>query len=121
MSLTTWQETVVACLRELSDTEQQKRSWLDKDRAGFPSPEELVCQLFDDSGLGDMLEAGDVAFSPECDALLGELGRKIDDVRLDQPVGSLIEDRAWREIGSMAKAALRRIERISNGANASDR
>jgi len=43
MSLTAWQETVVACLRELSDAEQQKRSWLDKDRADFPSPEELVC------------------------------------------------------------------------------
>lgn len=107
MSLTAWQETVVACLRELSDTKQQKRSWIDKDRACFPSPEELVCQLFDDSGLGDLLEAGDVAFSPECDALLGELGRKIDDVRLDQPVASLIEDRAWREVRSLAKEALR--------------
>ena len=119
MSLTTWQQTVVDCLRELSDTEQQKRSWLDKDGTEFPSPEEIVCQLFDDSGLGDMLEAGE-AFSPECDALLGELRRKVAGMRLDQPVSALLEDHAWREIGSMAKAALRKIERISNGADASD-
>jgi len=39
MSLTMWQQTVVACLRELTDTEQQKRSWLDQDGTEFPSPE----------------------------------------------------------------------------------
>jgi hypothetical protein len=87
----------------------------------FPSPEELVCQLFDDSGLGDMLEAGEVFFSPECDALLEELGRKVDDVRFDQPVSSLLEDPAWREIGLLAKVALLKIERLFNGADASDR
>ena len=119
MSLTMWQQTVVACLRELTDTEQQKRSWLDQDGTEFPSPEEIVCQLFDDSGLDEVLEAGE-AFSPECDALLRELSRKVANVRLDQPASSLLEGHAWREIGSMAKVALRKIEKILNGADAPD-
>lgn len=113
MSLTTWQKAVVACLRELSDTEQQKRSWLDGDGTEFPSPEELICQLFDDSGLDDLLATGD-AFSPEADALLRDLSRRVDSMNLDQAASTLLKDRAWIDVGLIAKEALRLIGRISN-------
>jgi hypothetical protein len=121
MSWTFWQQEVVVSLRELSDSERQKRWWLDRDGPPFPSPVELVCGLFLDSGFEDMREAGEVFFSPECDALLEELSRMVDAVSFDQPYKSLLEDHAWIEAGSMAKVVLRKIERISNGADASDR
>jgi hypothetical protein len=72
VSWTAWQQNAVDCLREISDTELQKRAWLEKEAMEFPCPVELVCQLFDDTGLDDALEAGEVFFSPECDSLLRE-------------------------------------------------
>jgi len=66
-----------------------------------------------------MLETGG-AFSPECDALLRELSLRVADMRLDQPVSSVLESPGWHEIVSMAKVALRKIERIPNGSDTSE-
>ena len=116
MSWVPWQQMVLSCLRDLSDTEQQRQTWLNMNGGDLPPPGELVCQLFDDTGLDEELEIG-TAISPECDVVLRELGRKLDDIDFDQPTRMLLKDPAWHEAGSMAATAVRIMERISSDAD----
>ena len=50
-----WHEAVLVGLRLLSDLELQRSAWLEGEGA-CPDATELVCGLFDDSGLDDLLE-----------------------------------------------------------------
>jgi hypothetical protein len=70
------------------------------------SPTEIVCELFDDSGLAGLLERGAV-FSGEADNLLRALGEKVTQVDLDQPPEALSRDPRWQEIQALARATLR--------------
>lgn len=51
-------EMVLDCLAELSSREEQERLWLSTGAHGaeISSPVEVVCRLFDDSGLGVALD-----------------------------------------------------------------
>jgi hypothetical protein len=43
-------------LRDLSDFEYQRRVWLSPDGPEFSSFDELVCQVFDDTGLSHVID-----------------------------------------------------------------
>jgi hypothetical protein len=112
MLLKPWQQAVVDCLIELADSSLQRRSWLSRDGTPLAPPGELVCQLFDDTGLDDILESGQEAFSPTCDRILVELGRSVDKADVEQPIESLLEDDGWREVIELAEAALSEIRKF---------
>lgn len=69
-----WQHEVVTSLRDISDIEAQRRSMLAAENAEIIlDPVDLMCQLFDDTGLGDKLGAG-IAFFSEDRCLAGGSG-----------------------------------------------
>jgi hypothetical protein len=107
-------QAVVDGLRELSDIDLQRRSWVEGLGGRLPSPVELVCQLFDDSGLGDLLDIGRV-FSVESDGALKELGRRVSLVNMDQPLDDLLEDPDWHRVVKKAKEALLNLEGYRGG------
>jgi hypothetical protein len=96
-------------LRELSDADLQRQAWARGVEGILSDPEELVCQLFDDSGLGDLLEKG-VACSPHVDGLFRELDGMLATVDLAQGGRDLTESEAWGAIRAMAMRILRAIE-----------
>jgi hypothetical protein len=101
-----WQETVKSSLQQLSSLEAQRLSWIEGVTGLLPSPEEIICQLYDDSGLGDLLDDGAV-FSPDCDAALRKLGQAVALVNTNQPTYLLLADPEWHAVVVMAREALR--------------
>jgi hypothetical protein len=81
MKLEPWQTMVLETLRELSDASLQERVWLRGEGGEVSSPTEVVNQLFDDSGLSDLLE-GDLVFSEEADFALRQLSEHVDTINL---------------------------------------
>ena len=73
---------LISCLEELSDLEFQKRVWLRGEGPEESSFVELTCQLFDDTGLDDLLsnKGQCVIFSKDIDLLLCELSKIIDTI-----------------------------------------
>jgi hypothetical protein len=71
-------------LRELADEAVQSRRWLANSGPEVSSLTECRCELWDDSGLGDALDEGEVVYSPEIDRGLRDLRdvlRRVDDRR----------------------------------------
>ena len=69
---------VKEALAELADTSYQRRVWLASAGPVVGSFDEAVCQLYDDSGLGDALERGSGrVFSAEIDEALTALGAQL--------------------------------------------
>ena len=76
-----------------------------------PDPVELICQLFDDTGVLEELDAGQV-FSLKCDAYLRKLHRMTSVVDVEQHPRCLFEDPIWKEIVATAKTALVEIMKL---------
>ena len=100
---------VESALRDLADGEHQLQTWIHRQTSDPRSPSELVCQLFDDTGLEHSLERrrGTPVFSAEADELLLELSRLVD--RLDDLAelspSELLADARWRAIQALAASA----------------
>ena len=77
----------------------------------MPSPSELVCQLFDDSGLDDLLRSGAV-FSEPVDELLRELSNSVETLDLGKPAAERVADEEWIAIADRAKDALQKVRSI---------
>jgi len=107
-----WKTLVIDSLRDLSDRTAQERSWLIHRDGAVPSPVEIVSTLFDDSGLGDLLDQGPV-FSPETDALLVQLGELVDNLNLQEPPEKLLMDPRWQALREHAAKALASLARQS--------
>ena len=101
----TWVSPFVESLREMGDLSAQRQAWIDGDLSNFPTPAELVCQVFDDSGLDDALAAGPV-FSPEADDLLRQLSTVVESVDVSRHPESWIRDARWMLVTDLAKRAL---------------
>jgi hypothetical protein len=101
-----WHATFIQSLQELADLQAQTRAWVGGAAPEFPSPTELVCQVFDDSGILELLARGPV-FSPETDACLLEVSRRVDEVDLEQPPQDLVRNAAWLCVVHAAADALR--------------
>jgi hypothetical protein len=101
-------ETLRVCLRELSDVEWQRRVWLAATGPEVSSFEELICQLFDDTGLSDAIDSG------RCPAQLTEksflefqrLGRAVRRVDQTAAPADLLEDPRLIEVRARAASVL---------------
>ena len=100
--------TLRSCLRELADPDFQQRVWVRGEGTEESGPSEVVSQLFDDTGLGDLLERSKrPVVSKEADPVLRELGSRIEKVDLRTDVRELLDQQQWRRIRALAaKAAI---------------
>lgn len=96
-------------LRELSDRSFQERVWVRREGGEISSPAETMNQLFDDSGLGDILERGQ-AFSANADAALRQLSKVAETIDLEQPIDALLAGNRWQEIRQLAIQAMKEIQ-----------
>lgn len=100
-----WHENFLLALEELSDPEAQRRSWLHGDETNVPPPSELINQVFDDSGIIDLLDDGPV-FSDRADKALRDLSDLVDTSDLNQPIENLLASKHWLQVASLARLAL---------------
>lgn len=57
LSREAWLDGFTESLSDAADLDKQKEAWVEVKRVELPSPVELLCQIFDDSGVGDLLDA----------------------------------------------------------------
>jgi hypothetical protein len=100
-----WHEALLESPADLADVQAQEQQWVRSDPPVWPSPDELRCQLFDDTGIDVLLERGS-AISPEVDALLRELDRVTDDVDTEQSPEQLLRDEQWLTAARLADRTL---------------
>lgn len=115
MEVKPWQRLVLDALRELSDPSFQVRVWLRREGEEISSPGETVNQLFDDSGLGDLLEDG-LVFSEEADSALRKLGKYVDTIDFERSVAEILADGRWQEVRQLASKAMSEVSRALGGA-----
>ena len=73
--------------------------------ARFPDPDELVCQIFDDSGIDVLLAEGQV-FSETTDAALRRLSVLAEALDLHQTPTRLLSSEGWLEFAREAARVL---------------
>jgi hypothetical protein len=103
-----WRVNLIHNLTELSSLEQQRQNWIFKSTPFSVSPTELICSVFDDSSILELMEVGTV-FSPEADAILKELSGVADAVDVEQPPEALLRDESWLRLTRVAGEAVRAI------------
>jgi hypothetical protein len=111
MELVPWQQVVLDTLRELSDASFQERVWIRGEGDENSSPIEVVNQLFDDSGLSDLLDRGTV-FSERADGMLKELSAYIDTIDFERSAGALLADERWQELRQLAAQTRREVIKV---------
>ena len=100
---------VLDCLRELSNAQFQRRVWLASSGPEVSSFSEAVCQLFDDTGLGDALDRGSPVFSAAADSTLKNLMQAASRVDRSLSPGSLIDAPQMDLIRNLAAMAIEQI------------
>lgn len=107
-------QNIKSCLKELSDIEFQKRVWLRGEGPEVSSYVEVVCQLFDDTGIGDQLselEDGEI-LSQELDSALRELSILLDSIDYKAGVESILSHPKWPKTVKLASNALILIDKL---------
>jgi hypothetical protein len=92
-----WRNGFLLSLQQLGCLEGQKEKWLKLKDDWFPCPAELLCQVFDDSGIDEMLKRG-IIFSEKIDRELNKLSELANSVNTDHPVETLLSDKHWLEL-----------------------
>jgi hypothetical protein len=103
-----WQVQLVESLEAAADIDWQRRTWIDRVPPDDPAPGELLCQIFDDSAI-DELMAGGVVFSEATDAVLRELSELADDLderELNEEPALLLSNKRWVSFTRKAAEAL---------------
>lgn len=100
---------IKSCLEELSDIEFQKRIWLHGEGPEVSSYVEVVCQLFDDTGIGDIINEPEegVVVSEALDPILRELSDIFDS--LDYKIGTerILNHPKWLRVIEIASQAVK--------------
>lgn len=96
MTMEAWHARFVQSLEEASDIDAQRAAWVDRVNIHFPAPAELICQLFDDSGIDDLLAEG-VVFSETIDAALRRLSALAARLDLGAEPEQLVSSGVWLE------------------------
>jgi hypothetical protein len=103
---------VIDALRELSDESLQRRRWLSSGEGEVSSFTEAVCQLFDDSGLGDELDKGREIFGHSIDDGLRQfvvMLRRLQHLERTISPASLIEHADMAAVRARARELLSQI------------
>jgi hypothetical protein len=97
-----YKEQIIDCLREFSDEAIQRKRWLSSSGPEVSSFTEAICQLFDDTGLGDELEKNTTVFNREIDCKLRLLLETLKSIDSSLSPNSLIEDPKMLDIRESA-------------------
>jgi|SRR5580692_12076689 hypothetical protein len=103
---------IVACLRELSDRDLQKRVWTSIGPPEVGSFTECVEQLFTDSGLNDALNTGKTGFGKELETLLLGLEKQLAKVNPRQRPMQIINGPEMVGVRELASRGLRLMETL---------
>lgn len=103
MKLEPWHRPFVQCLEEAADLDRQRAAWVERTNAHFPPPTELVSQVFDDTGVDDLLNKGGIVFSESTDAALRALSALVAGIKLDEDPERLLASDTW--LGFVQEAA----------------
>ena len=78
---------------------------------GVPTPEELICQLFDDTGLGHAIEKGTVAadLGDDVAAALGELEKAIKTLDLSLDPANFVNSTGMASVRRSASRVLSKL------------
>ncbi len=107
-------EQIESCLKELSDIAFQERVWVRGEGPEVSSYTEVVCQLFDDTGIGDelCLEQHDgYVISKDIDPMLHELSDLLDSINSNLDTQEILKSPNWEEIRSCASHALKLLKK----------
>ena len=101
------------CLKELADLKFQERVWVRGEGPEVSSYTEVVCQLFDDTALRDLLEAKKEKplLSDELDSILLDLSKVVDSIDYRMDVNDILNHPEWPNVRRLASEALRMIDR----------
>ena len=108
-----YKENVISLLPDLANYDYQKRVWATGNpQSGDMSVDfvEACCQLFDDTGLGDALKAGQVVFDAAADQAIRDLHdatHKVD--WKNKPDSSIIDTPEMQNVREKAAKALQLI------------
>jgi len=99
---------VKEALAELADASFQERVWLGSGDAEIGSIVEAMSQLFDDSGLGDVLDDdGELAFTAEIDDAIVALEAQLKPLALDAVApAEILRDERILGVRELAQKAL---------------
>lgn len=102
---------VSEALLDLCNSELQQESWIQGSPGGPTSPTELVCELFDDTGLSEYLAdaSKEPVFTIHVDDMLRQIESSLTDLDLAGPPSKLLEDKRWREVQALAGRVVRLI------------
>lgn len=110
MEVQDWLVGFIQSLEEASDFTRQWEAWVERSDPNLPSPIELVCQAFDDSGVDDLLSEG-LVFSDATDDRLRRLSALATELDLKVPPETLLSSNGWGEFVREAKVALASVKR----------
>lgn len=99
-----WHDWLVESLEMACDHAAQRAGWVDATRF-FPPPVEVICGIFDDSAIMDLLARGPV-FSELTDASLRSLDTLAEAVDVDLHPKVLLASAAWLAFTREAERAL---------------
>lgn len=111
MKKQSWHNEFFQSLAELANVEAQQQEWLAGGGASLPAPSELVCQVFDDSGLDNLLANGQV-FSSAADAVLREMSDLVTKIDLEQDPENILRDARWLELTTLAEKAVKLVSEV---------
>lgn len=97
---------VVTSLKELADCGFQRRVWLASAGPEVSSFVEATCGLFDDSGLGNALDADALVFSPHVDSLFLELREELSKIDHNRAPETIINDPRMDRVRAIAAELL---------------
>lgn len=100
-----WQAELIESLEQASDIERQRTAWIGSNAPDVPDPVELICQIFDDTAVGDLLEKGAV-FSEATDAALRRLRSLAAELDLNLAPDALLSSAGWLEFAREARRTL---------------
>ena len=95
-------------MRWLADLPAQRRSSI-AGEGDLPCPSELVCVLFDDSGLDAALDQGGV-FWPELDHHLRVMSALVDRIDVERTPQEVLDDPLWSLLVDLSGRALDAME-----------
>ena len=100
-----WHDSLLESLEVLADIPLQVRIWVEGDTTVFvESPTELVCQVFDDSAILELMTSG-IVFSDGVDSVLREMDSLAARINLRQSPRVLLDDPDWRKLSGLARQA----------------
>lgn len=101
-------DLIIQNLQELSDISLQEKLWTASFGPEISSFTEAVCQLYDDSGLGDALKEG-TAFNDKIDNKIRELDAALDEIPDYMDPNENIEHEKMPQVRSLAFEILKDI------------